>query len=463
MRTFLSLLSLVFALGVQGASFFVRPTQQGAANGSDWNNAWGLAGINWASVNAGDTVWLAGGTYTQAFTAGKSGTAGSRIYVKRATAGDSTATGAAGWSAGFDTQVIVTNEATSTSTFVGLKWDAGAGLGSYVTIDGRTTNGISLRVSDQTTPSDNWPASICCWFNTTVNSVVLTNIEFASVGGASGYPFVAASTGIYVNGSGTKSNVVVTHCKFRDMVQAIQIGTTANDWTIEHSEFANMYPTLPGGAALQHDNIVWAQGTTGFTFRYNRVHNWATEGLLLTGTGNGRWDIYGNLWYDSQSTGRIIETQANNGPAYFYQNTCVNVPGFGIRLFSGTSTIYVTNNIFFNCGVVDPTTKNYNLYSGTTSEPNGIGNAASGIFQNYGGKDYRIVSTTGAAYPRGSGVYLGSPYTTDYAGNLFANPPSIGAYEYGSGAEPEDPPVTPTTNRVTIRAGSVRAGRLSVK
>src|SRR3954466_7595085 len=78
-----AIITLVSAQGGFAADWFVRSTTTGANNGTDWNNAWSISGINWASVNPGDTIWLAGGTYTGSLNPKKSGVAGNLIYVKR--------------------------------------------------------------------------------------------------------------------------------------------------------------------------------------------------------------------------------------------------------------------------------------------------------------------------------------------------------------------------------------------
>src|ERR1041385_3267084 len=72
-------LTLLFGLSAGARDFYVRAGAGGSNNGSDWNNAWReCSSIVWggsSGVNAGDTVWMAGGTYTTTMTPGVSGTA----------------------------------------------------------------------------------------------------------------------------------------------------------------------------------------------------------------------------------------------------------------------------------------------------------------------------------------------------------------------------------------------------
>ena len=67
MRTILLFVSLLLAGSADAANWYVRPGGAGSKTGTDWNNAWNLSGtggIAWSGVSAGDTVWLAGGTYS---------------------------------------------------------------------------------------------------------------------------------------------------------------------------------------------------------------------------------------------------------------------------------------------------------------------------------------------------------------------------------------------------------------
>src|SRR5512135_2045751 len=56
--------SLLCCASAMGANWFVLPSAAGAGTGRDWNNAWSMSGISWASVAAGDTIYIAGGSYS---------------------------------------------------------------------------------------------------------------------------------------------------------------------------------------------------------------------------------------------------------------------------------------------------------------------------------------------------------------------------------------------------------------
>src|SRR5690349_20172594 len=125
--------SFFFLIGAQAANWYVRPNGAGAKTGADWNNAWDCGdtgGIVWSSLSGGDTVWFAGGTYNKHIHPTKSGSAGNLITLKRVLASDAVPVAAAGWSAGFDSQVIIQPGDSA------LYWDT-PNVGSYLYIDGR--------------------------------------------------------------------------------------------------------------------------------------------------------------------------------------------------------------------------------------------------------------------------------------------------------------------------------------
>jgi len=89
----------------QAANWYVRPSG-GTGSGTSWTAAWnGLNGINWSSVSAGDSIWVAGGTYTSRFSPAKSGTSAAQIYIRRARSDASECTGASGWSSSYNSTV----------------------------------------------------------------------------------------------------------------------------------------------------------------------------------------------------------------------------------------------------------------------------------------------------------------------------------------------------------------------
>lgn len=82
------LLPFLLATHVSAATWYVDKDAAGLNNGTSWANAWStFAGISWAGINPGDTVYISGGpggsskTYTSTLVVGKSGVAGNPITI----------------------------------------------------------------------------------------------------------------------------------------------------------------------------------------------------------------------------------------------------------------------------------------------------------------------------------------------------------------------------------------------
>jgi len=111
-------------------SFYVRKGATGSNTGTDWNSAWtDFDAVNWSLLGTGDTLWIAGGTYTRSLLVNAGGSAGSPLFIKRATVSDHGTD--VGWQSSFDAQVVLTG--------FGLQVNR-----SFVTVDGRTISGIRM-------------------------------------------------------------------------------------------------------------------------------------------------------------------------------------------------------------------------------------------------------------------------------------------------------------------------------
>ena len=197
---------LAFTTNAQGANWYVRPSSQGSANGTNWLNAWSVTNLNtfWSIVQPGDTIWLAGGNYSGSITFTKNGAAGNYIYVKRATTSDPEATGAPGWVAAFDSQVIFGPTGSTP-----LKWDNVAGLGSYVYVDGRTSNGISCRYDN----SANAFSGAARWTGGGQHDIVLADLDLAGPGGASPFNYQGDNAPLLMrSAAGPIYNITVSRC-----------------------------------------------------------------------------------------------------------------------------------------------------------------------------------------------------------------------------------------------------------
>src|SRR5260370_38686162 len=89
-----------------GSNWFVVPGGSGSKNGQSWANAWSADGIG--NVGPGDTVWFAGGTYSESLTIPSvSGTSGNRITYQKVLSSDPSniTSNVAVWNTSFGTSI----------------------------------------------------------------------------------------------------------------------------------------------------------------------------------------------------------------------------------------------------------------------------------------------------------------------------------------------------------------------
>lgn len=407
------------------ANWYVLKSASGSNNGTDWTNAWNeMDQIVWASVSAGDTIWLAGGTYTTALTVGKSGTSGSRITVNRVRTTDATPAAAAGWNSSYDAQVFIDPAAGK-----GIRWNSGTDqLGSYVTVDGRIDQGIKSTAIDSETGAG-------IYIDTGQAGVIVKYVECAGPAGSGGMTFASDCSALWINsnGRGSVTNPTFQYCRFHGTVNLAKIGRVVGI-TFEYNKW---YDNNVTNSVTFHQNVVTAYLNTGTCiFRYNEIWNWPVEGIMLWFSAAQTWQVYSNLWHDgSTSSARMLEAQDADHTVDVYHNTVVNA-GIGWRTAnSGTfsASSKARNNLFWNLATSDTTGITDVDYSFTNRvSVSGANSIASGNnpFVDYAGSDYRIIATVSAQLPRSKGETLGAAYQTDIAGTSFSSPPSIGAYEY---------------------------------
>jgi hypothetical protein len=435
----LTLLCSVLAIAAEAENLYLRSDATGANDGSDWQNAWtDFEQVQWGGelgkLGAGDTLWVAGGTYKQGIVPKASGgdNAARSIHIMRVLKSDTVPTQAAGWNNRFDSQVIIQNGLSPRINNVG----------DYLCIDGRIESGISFQhaVNDGGSVIDFGNGAI-------INYLTLTNVEVVGPGNNSpfydyrGDPrcinFTSWQSDHYAYNTGHR----ITHCRIHGSLNLIYIANT-HDAVIEHCEL--YYNGVTAGNS-GHPNVLISLASNKITFRYNRVHDWATEGILLERGRQQDWYVYGNLWSDGLdgTYSRIIEGQNDtSGPILFYNNTVVNTWATFTHDGNGWSQGCASvNNIFFKCGGVvagDASWKHdSNLTDAQNGEIHGIRNANIGIFANFSSKDYRIVGVVGANYPRDKGTDLGVQYSVDIDGKLRGQDGAwdIGAFEYVKGVE----------------------------
>jgi len=188
------------------------------------------------------------------------------------------------------------------------------------------------------------------------------------------------------------------------------------------------------------------------------VTTWQDEGLMMDFVSSGdavndHWFIYSNLWHDPMPPAtypRFLESQYRPQTNIFVYNNAFVGLWSGIGAGNGgswASSCASSNNIYFpetvdNAGVIEfgNGSDDYNLGSlPGLAGSHSISSASTAIFTDFSAGTYSIVPTIGAGYPHAAGKVvnpIAGVTATDYAGNAWANPPSIGAYEY-VGASPD--------------------------
>lgn len=121
------LVAFIFISACEAANWYVDNSVGSSGNGQSWATAWKqFSNINWASVSAGDTIYISGGsaskTYTGQLSIGKSGTAGNPITITIGAASPSPS--------GHDGQVIIDGQGTETGGNI-----RGNGY-NYIIVDG---------------------------------------------------------------------------------------------------------------------------------------------------------------------------------------------------------------------------------------------------------------------------------------------------------------------------------------
>lgn len=422
--------------------FYLRAGATGANNGTDWNNAWNnTTSITWGSVGPGDTIWIAGGDYAK-LTVGATGATNAPITLRRVRSTNSVPASAPGWNNSFDSQPTIHE----------IVW-LNDNVGSWFTVDGQIDAGILV---PNNTAGEDYAIHL---YANGAHYIVLQYLDIK--GPSSPTPVVhnGDTRAITLNphGGATCYGARVSYCRLRGDVSALLIGGQ-NGLIFEHNKIYDNY-IVNGSDVCCHPNAVvsTAAASRNVHFRYNEIWDWEVEGIMWL-SANDHWYIYGNLWHDGAGTvSRVMEPQASVDFVYVFNNTFVNVPAYCIRTDLGGwgANCASSNNIYFAVGGAHGFNKgqdDYDLSNGSNSETHGIGGATSGIFVNYAGGNYHIVSNTAAGFPRNHGAPLTAPMNIDFDGLIHGVDGAwdIGAFEFNSGVIDTTPP----TVTVTVPADS---------
>lgn len=425
----------------QAANWYVRPSG-GLGSGTNWNTAWnGFSSINWSTVSCGDTIWVAGGTYTQNLTPNKQCTAGSRLNIRRARSDATECTSAPGWISSYNSIVYQYRKSIDLS---GIDM-------SYVTISGRTTAagvegyyGWVIDYDGTTTGNGVYYGNQHIYdYNT------LEYIEFAGPASSQQVTFTGAdSRGIdfsALHDTHKQTGNVFSHLKIHGW------GTAAYDAYAQYSiwEYLDVYDIEPLNSSTYHPNAIYITQSNHSIVRYSKFH-WG----LYAGVGEGiffamydakdDWQIYGNIFYDLTQTGRKaieVRDSVTMTNLRIYNNTFVNVR-YPILISGVCSTGSETkNNLNYRTSGLSPGTMSY---CGSTS--NNLEILSPDPFISLANKYYHIVSTIGTYYPRNAGTSLSTYFAVDRDGKPFGGDGAwdIGAYEYSLGSTTSLVPEAPT-------------------
>lgn len=414
----LLLLSVFYAIEAEAANWYVRSNggSYGSGTGTDWNNAFsGFSSIPWDTVSCGDTIWIAGGTYTQGLYPSKDCTSGSQLYIRRARSDASGSTSAAGWSSGFDS-LIAHNPGGTGITF--------SGTGSYVTISGRTATsggGYGWKLSRP---------GITVGRGVDFSNSSLTDhitIEYMDIAGPTVEPTddLRGIDNTPLTG-GRNTNSLFSHLKIHGWGTGIYAVFVDN----VVFEYIDMYDI--NGNTIEHANLFYIKSTQGGIIRYSQFHDSMANGTGIAFSdldmgGASDWQVYGNLFYD-------MDTES--GAAIGIQDALMP----GLKIFNNTFSNNVINLNTSGGGGCGPGSESRNnivhgsggsVNCGTTSNNLTTG---SNIFVNRASADFRIVPTVGSGYPRNVGTSLSAYFLTGIDGTMFGADGAwdVGAYEAGA-------------------------------
>ena len=393
--------------------WYVDKAATGANDGAAWASAWNeLDQINWMTVNPGDHIEIAGGTYVKRLVISKAGTASQRIVVEHAT------------QAGKNGKVTFdfTNTALPTNAFDGFVRVASP----YVSLDGKdwglfdvTASGGMVFVLDTQTPAD---------------SFLLKNIRV--FGNAND----VAAAAIYVNSGSLSVDHVwfgtqigsEDHIKFTGGYNLSIQNSVFTPWIsmngshsdlVEGHSWDGVHPPICGDLVFRH-NLVWDSGTGGQNIVLEGENSWNTVDIS--------YNVFKDVFQIDQGSSRGSQRISNN---VFY--------GANVGTFGGNGTWEAKNNIFdapaSNTNLVWGTTPQYSLWApGTYGYFAGNGNLQSDpLFLDptnvLGADGIPFTADDGFTLRAGSpAINKGSPTidSTDILGRPIVGAPDIGAYEF---------------------------------
>jgi len=296
-RLAIALILILWAGVAQAANHYVRDGASGAANGTNWTDAWDDLP---ATLTRGDTYYVADGAYAAyAFNDAVSGT--SLITIKKAIAADhGTETG---WVSTYgDGQATFTKEWDFSTSYWVIDGQVGGGPAVWGTGSGDDGSSYGFRVVSTTTQGDKLIRISAVISNITIKRVDMsydgnTGLTWPDPDGTD------AQDGIYsLYGMDT-----FTFSYNRVYRAGRTCFLTRGAWTNIIIEYSYFYECTIGTSATQHGET-WSADHSSLTliWRYNWIEKFrSTGGLILAGGSNN--EVYGNVFRfsDQQANGAI--------------------------------------------------------------------------------------------------------------------------------------------------------------
>lgn len=464
-----SLLILVSVCSL-AETLYVRPNggAYGTENGSSWANAFdGLSDVTWGSgagnLGAGDTLYVAAGTYTQQFVAGGSGSSGSPITIAAA---QDTHTGTATFSAGvlmnMNAQSFITmngsyNGATNfvfanmiggqnansckwlyfflTNAPVDLRF-AGSNEVAYATIDLGSSEDWAINGEG----SDNGVG---------YNQSYIHNVHVIIPGRWQGQG--AGEAGIGPDGIKPGRGFTI----YSNVLQAIVATTTSTEHQDLIQFFGNNYSRVFANEFIDSGDAQLGIDNGGSAVSYYQIYN-----NVFRRTVDNMGTVMLRIYTSSGTIGSFTDVAIDNNTFIDGTRTYVDY-GAAIRLHAGSgsttsSGCSIRNNIIYNCGdswsaiLIQDITDNWS-FSHNLVNAGSQGNAAVSGWTQTSGQSGVPAFTSYTAYSLANNLRLASGDTSAKNNgttvSLFSvdkdsvtRPQGaswdIGAYEYASGESP---------------------------
>lgn len=450
MRKITFILVLLYTLPAMAANWYVHKGASGAGTGVDWTNAWtDMSSINFTSVACGDTIWIAGGNYTQTINATKVCTAGNVLSINRVLATDAVPVAAAGWSSGFD----------STVNIAGPTCDL---EGDYITISGRIAGGI---VGTTTAGGGN---SCIGAASRSISHDTLDHIKFAGPACAPAGNCTTAAYGVNIApGTNTVTCLTVQYSELFNMSETFREANWQGDSGAATCTTLIQYNTIHDifNDGIDHEDIIYdyAFGANGYVvWRYNTIYNSPNDGIFFEFGGATHFIFYRNVFWASGFSLITTKPPGTYGPILMYNNVfgsstgpcssnCAYVTDGGSTMtgvvLRNNVFFYVTNSLQGSAGE----DSDYNAYSYTTLNGFGWPSSETHSLTYVPGTQNPFVNTATGNFHLNSGISVlsgkgqaltnvsGQTFNVDMDGNTAGASWDIGAF---------NPTSTPVPSRV---------------